>query len=223
MAGASPDWWLVLPIQLRAERVDDWLMILIGRWGLISVFPRTTDAEIFAQARQIRRRVGKRDRDALAHERAVLSRWLETNGIPRREILRLLGWREDGSHRPTVAAALAHLSEEEEAEESATMRDLLKSGMPYWAAERRVLRKFQGSEAPAAGMIRQIQWRFDAWRRAVEAALVTPTSADPVSFALTRVLRARYLTRDLPELTRALQALFLELSPASRENPPENP
>jgi hypothetical protein len=154
----------------------------------------------------------------VARHRGPLSRWLETNGISRREIPRLLGWREDGSDRPTAAAALADLSEEEEAKEAATMRDLLKSGMSYRAAERRVLRKFQGSEAPAAEMLRKIQWRYDDWRRAREAALAHPRPCDPVSFALTRVLRARYVTRDLPELTRALQVLFHALSPKRRRS-----
>ena len=221
-AAPAIDWWLVLPSQTRAERPDEVLMMLTGEWGIIPVFPWTTDADVLARARQIRRRVGKRHRDSVARHRGPLSRWLETNGIPRREIPRLLGWREDGSDRPTAAAALADLSVEQEA---ATIRDLSKSGMSYRAAERRVLRELQGSEAPAAGMLRKMQWRYDDWRRAHEAALASPRLSDPVGFALTRVLRARYVTRDLPELTRALQALFHALSPkrrrsAARKAPP---
>jgi hypothetical protein len=190
-------------------------MVLTGRWGLLPVFPWTTDAELLAGARRVRTRIGKRHRDAVTHERAVLSPWLETNGIPRREIPQLLGWRDGGASRPTVTEALEDLSFEQE---EATLRGLMKRGLSYPEANRRMRRQLRGTEAPAAGKIRKMQWRFDAWRRAAEAALDTPTSADPVSFAVTRVLHARYVRRDLPELTRAVQDLVHALVPTRRRS-----
>jgi hypothetical protein len=221
-AWPAMDWWLVLPRQPRAERTDEVLMMLTGEWGLIPVFPWTTDAHVLARTRQIRRRVGKRHRDSVARHRGPLARWLETNGIPRREIPRLLGWQEGTEKRPMVVhgpeAGFEHEHDPEAGfeHEQGVMQSLKKRGLSHQAAERRVLHQFRGSEAPAAGRLRQMQWRFDTWRRAAEAALVTPTEADPVSFAVTRALRARYLTGDLRELTRALQALVPALAPKRR-------
>jgi hypothetical protein len=208
------DWGLVVQ---DPRHVGALLTVFTGRWGVVPVFPWTTDAELRHAARRIRRRIGSRHRDAWTHQRAVLSRWLETNGIPRRAIPRLLGWRQGGTDRPTAAAVVAPLSVEQE---QALMRDPLQAGLSHQAAEQRVLRHLRGAEAPAAGMVRKAQARHDAWLRTVWADLIASTPTDPVSFALTRLLRARYLTGDLGELGRAMealgQALDQALRPASR-------
>jgi hypothetical protein len=201
--------WGAVPA-MDVELAD--LVVFAAQWGAVPIFPWTTNAEIGAAARRIRQHIGKRPRDARTHDRVRLSRWLETNFIPRREIPRLLGWREDGASRPTVAEAVARGSFDEE---QASMRPLLKSGLSYQAAERRMLRRRRGSEARAAVMMRKAQRRYEAWHRALVAAVEAPKVVEPISFALTGILRARYLTRDLSELTGAIAACHEALRDAA--------
>jgi hypothetical protein len=191
--------------------------MLSGQWGVVPVFAWTTDAELRAATRRVRQRIGRRHQDARTPERAMLSRWLETNGIPRREIPRLLGWRADGADRPTAAATLAHVSE---ARLQAMIRRLVKRGWSEREARREVVRRLRGTEVPASRMVRLSQARFDATRHALEAALIDPPPADALSATISRVVRARVLIQDeaelMQELKHAVDKLYAELSSPAR-------
>jgi hypothetical protein len=207
--------WPAIHVELLLgpDRAETFLDLLAGRWGVVPIFPETTETDIRRAARRIRTRIGKRHRDAQTLSRAVLSRWLEDNGIPRRAIPQLLGWREGGADRPSAAAAVAARSFEDEA---ALMHRLWPAGVSHRAADRRVRRRLRGTEAPAARMVRKAQAQYAAWRHQLEAALTAPRAADPVSAALTRLLRARYLTRDPVAFGRAFEALWPALRPSRR-------
>jgi hypothetical protein len=210
-AWPAMDWGLFAP--------DRWHVgaILTGQWGVVPVFPWTTDARLLSAARLVRRRIGKHHRDAMTHRRALLARWLETNDIPRREIPRLIRWREGGAERPTTAEVLEHVSP---ARQKEMINRLMKQGWSEREARREMRRALRGTEAPAARTVRLAYTRYDTWRRAFEAALSEPPTADPLSATLSRMVRARWLRPDdaaqTLELKRAVDRLCEVLLPRAR-------
>jgi hypothetical protein len=158
-----------------------------GRWGLILVFRWTTDADIQAQSKAIRKIVGKRHHDAQDEHRAQRADWLEGCGFSRPQVAKAVWGRRHGLRRPTKAEAIRALPEEREQQliEQATDR-----GLSYNQAEQELLRKARGSEAPASAMVRVAEARETARVKRVNQDLATPVVSEPLSAAITALIRA---------------------------------
>src|SRR5439155_877314 len=73
-----------------------------GRWGVVPIFPWTTNQQIRATIKNLRPVIRKEHKDALVGRRNVqLARWLETIGFERPTIARAVFGRRTGLRRPT--------------------------------------------------------------------------------------------------------------------------
>jgi hypothetical protein len=158
-----------------------------GRWGLILVFPWTTAAEIQAQRKAIRKVVGKRHHDAQEEHRAQRADWLEGCGFSRPQVAKAVWGRWHGLRRPTQAEAIRALPEERERQ---LIEQATEQGLSHNQAEQQLLRQARGSEAPASAMVRMAEARETARVKQLNQDLVTPVVAEPLSAAVTALVRA---------------------------------
>lgn len=108
-----------------------------GRWGLILVFSSTTDADIQAQSKAIRKTVRKRHHDAQEEHRAQRAAWLEACGFSRPQVAKAVWGRRHGLRRPTKAEVIDELPEEREQQ---LIEQAIEKGLSYGQAEQQVLR-----------------------------------------------------------------------------------
>src|SRR5262249_28344059 len=158
-----------------------------GRWGIVGVFAWTTEREIQAHARKIRRAVAKQHRDAETVQRAQLARWLEDCGFGRAEIAMAVWGRTTGLRRPSRAKAIQRISEEDERRQLA---ELQAQGLSRRAAENRLLCRARGSEAAAVAAVRMAEIRYVRALEALNRDLSAPRAAEPRAHALTLLFRA---------------------------------
>src|SRR5207237_221197 len=98
--------------------------IASGNWGIVRVFPRTTDREIQSRVKTIRRTISKQHKDSLNGRTTQLVAWLQDcgAGFDRKAIARAVhGWTK-GLSRPTKAQAIARTSRKRETELYRTYR-----------------------------------------------------------------------------------------------------
>ena len=170
--------------------------ILTGRWGVIPVFPWTSESDIKSQAAKIRRAIGKIHKDAEGKQRGMIARWIRMNpsrqGLaPRAEIAVAVWRRRDGLRRPTRAQAIQKLPDEEEAE---LLSSYKKQGLSHGQASRRVYRRARGSEAPAVRMVRAAESRQEQASIAFQKELQSPKQLDKAGYYLTMLLREIFLS-----------------------------
>ena len=158
-----------------------------GRWGLILVFPWTTDTEIQAQSKAIRKVVGKRHHDAQEEHRAQRADWLEGAGFSRPQVAKAIWGRRHGLRRPTQAEAIRALPEEQERQ---LIEQATEQGISHNQAEQHLLRQARGSEAPASAMVRMAEAREAARVEHLNQDLATPVVSEPLSAAITALFRA---------------------------------
>jgi hypothetical protein len=158
-----------------------------GRWGLILVFFSTTDTDIQAQSKAIRKTVRKRHHDAQEEDRAQRAEWLEACGFSRPQVAKAVWGRRHGLRRPTKEEAIRALPEEREQQliEQATER-----GLSYNQAEQQLVRQARGSEAPASAMVRMAEARETGRVKKLNQDLVRPVVSEPLSAAITALIRA---------------------------------
>ncbi|OGC01451.1 MAG: hypothetical protein A3G35_11000 [candidate division NC10 bacterium RIFCSPLOWO2_12_FULL_66_18] len=187
-----------------------------GTWGLIPVYPWTTEAEVQAARRRIKERIKEKAQNVHQDTRAERRRmqvagWLAIHSdargqpIPRALIAQTVWGRKTGLRRPTQAQAIAKLSEDREAE---LLRSFRAKGLSDGEAERRVYRRARGSEANAVAQVRQARRRYSQSVEASLARLDHPEEGDPLAFALTMALRAAFVSRDSTQVHRWLTSLF---------------
>jgi hypothetical protein len=158
-----------------------------GRWGLILVFPWTTDAEIQAQSKAIRKVARKRHHDAQEEHRAQCAEWLEAGGFSRPQVAKAVWGRRHGLRRPTREEAIESLTEEREQQ---LIKEATEHGLSYSHAEQQLLRQARGSEAPASAMVRMAEARETARVNQLNRDLATPVVSEPLSAAITALIRA---------------------------------
>lgn len=162
--------------------------ILGGRWGIIRVFPWTTDAEVREARKGLRqafRRVGAtehQDQDRLRSRQAT---WLWQCRYSNVQIAKAVWGRQRGLRRPTRAQAVRRVDGERE---TALMQRYAKPGRSYREQERLTVRRLRGSEASAGGMVRQAIARERKRRAGARAARAAPAALEPVAAALTTLL-----------------------------------
>lgn len=195
--------------------------IMTGNWGIIPVFPWTREDEIKEEARRIRRAIGKRHRDAMDNERRrtiALWLWLHRNPdgsqmFSNSDIARYVLEKKSGLRRPTTAEAIGRLDPEREEVllrkfKQICMEEGIEADESYQKAQRRVYRHARGSEAPAAAAVRQALQRDSERREALFKDSEKPQPHDPISYAITMLIRAiTYGPKDEEELIQCLSAL----------------
>jgi hypothetical protein len=206
----EPVWarWRALPaFSLVALEFRTAIAILSGSWGLVKVLPWTTDQDIAAATRDIRRVIGKAHQDQQTARRGALAEWLELHDFTREEIARAVWHRTRGLRRPSRAAALAR----SEAREHELMRRFLDRGANYREADRRTVRALRGSEAPGIAAVRKAIGRARQEARALQQALTSPKTSDPLASAVADILRHDYLAGDESQTSGPAGALWSAL------------
>jgi hypothetical protein len=94
--------------------------------------------------------------------------------------------RRHGLRRPTKEEAIRALPEEREQQliEQATER-----GLTYNQAEQQLVRQARGSEAPASAMVRMAEARETARVNQLNRDLAVPVVSEPLSAAITALIR----------------------------------
>lgn len=173
----------VLDADPRRRVVD---AIAAGRWGLVLIFPATTNQQVRGSIRTIRSVVRKQHLDALITRHAQLVGWLEAIGFDRPTIARVVFHRRAGLRRPTRARAVARTSEQRDRQLHEYYRGL---GLPENKIEQEVYKRLQGSEAPASAVVRMTEHRYVKRLEHLNAHLATPVQSEPLSHALTLLFR----------------------------------
>jgi hypothetical protein len=184
-----------------------------GTWGLIPVFPWTTQDEVKEALKRIQRKIPRGHTDTKEQRRrAQIASWLGTHTdakgrpIPRTEIARVVWSRKSGLRRPSKAQAIARLPEDRETK---WLSDFIAQGIPRGEAGRRVYRRARGAEAKASSQVRTALARYGRGLQTSLAFLGQPKECDPAAFALTKALRAAF-QENAPNLTRQWLERFFE-------------
>jgi len=167
--------------------------ILAGQWGLIPVYPWTTEGEIRKASVKTRRGIEKRHRDARGIELGRLADWLSTSGFSTAEIAKEIFGRK----RPSVSFR----------EEQRVFRSLKGRDLSYTEIEARVSNTIRGrshSHEKQVGMAIKRFRAFDAKGKMLREA---PAGAEPISHAVTMLLRHTYIRPDAKDVVRWLEAL----------------
>lgn len=197
--------WGVLPPQ-TAELLDPDSRrrvveaIASGHWGILQVLPLTTDREIQAHVKTIRRTISKHHKDSLNARTAQLERWLQDCGadFDRKAIVRAVRRRTKGLSRPTKAQVIARTARQDEERETTLYqkyrqeyreRGIAEADIDR-RAEQRLYRALRGSEAPAHAALRMADRRYVNRLKELNLNLVTPIESEPLSHALTMLFRA---------------------------------
>lgn len=171
----------------RDERFNEAAALLAGRWGVIRVFPWTTERDVMAELKTIRTNTGRHDRRLGPEPRHdELAAWLDESGFDAVDIARVVWGRTKGLKPRTRKLTF-------EGEQKLVQKVLAATGGKYSAAERQAKRAAKDSEAPAAAMVRMAVARNREARSDAAAERHNPQMAEPISACLMRILRTRYL------------------------------
>ena len=173
--------------------------IASGNWGIVLVFPWTTDREIYACIKKIRSTISKWHKDSLNFYTAQLEGWLEEcgAGFGRKAIVRAVRRRTKALRRPTTSQAFARadretpgLADELFEKYRQQYRELgIGEAAVYRLANQRVERALRGSEAPAHAALRMAGSRYLDRINELNPDLATPIQSEPLSHALTTLFR----------------------------------
>jgi hypothetical protein len=161
--------------------------IASGRWGIVPVFPWTTDQMFRTLTKKIRRVVRKQHKDALIARVPQLVGWLTVCGFKGPAIARAVLGRRTGLGLPTKAQVIARTSWERDQE---LHREYRRRGVPEQQLDRRVYKRLRGSEAPASAAVRMTDKRYVERILRLSKDLETPIRSEPLSYALTMLFRA---------------------------------
>jgi hypothetical protein len=161
--------------------------IASGRWGLLPVFPWTTNREIRARIKTIRPAVRKQHQDALINRQAHLVRWLEANRFDRPTIAQAVFGRQAGLQRPTTEDVIERTPEHRERQLYDEYRAL---GLTPKQVEEKVYQRLRGSEAPASAAVRMTAQRYVNRVKRLNVDLAKPVRSEPLSYSLTMLYRA---------------------------------
>ncbi len=167
--------------------------LLTGGWGLIPVFPWTSQKEIQQRASKIRKAVGKLHKDSVNRRRALIAQWLRMHENPkpptrptRSEIAGVVWGRRTGLQRPSREQAIETFPESRETE---LLRRYTAQGLSYTAVEERIHRAARGSEARATAAVRMAETRLAREEQEFQKALQSPHRYDDCGYFLTLLLR----------------------------------
>jgi hypothetical protein len=187
-----------------------------GRWGLIPVYPWTTEKEIKTKLKQIQRVIGKKYIDFVAIRRAQIANWLDENfrstrteAPPMRSETAAVVWgRRRGLNRQSKEEAIAKLQEERERE---LLARYLRKGMTRGQAEQQVYKSARGKESLASAMVRMALQRQRARKLEAKKLSVDPVRTEKVGLAITLLLRELPTSKSSPCDLEAIRSRAVEL------------
>jgi hypothetical protein len=170
--------------------------ILSGQWGLIPVFPWTTQGDVLGAFVKLQDALPREHRDAARREhghnarpRLDVAEWLRSNGVPAGRYL-----YADKIDRDIQADA----------------QELQREARGYHKGEAESSRR--GYETAAEDTARRVVARYDAEQLAEQRAIKAPRNCDELSYAVTLLLHAAYLpTPDKPNITQSIARLGTKL------------
>lgn len=215
-----PDNLLSSPIWQKKKNA-----VMTGRWGVIPVYPWTTDAEVKRQRRRIQRVIGKKHQDFRLSRMAHIARWLEDSHVstrtgkrPSRSDIAAVVWsRLEGLKRPSKKKVIANLSYEEE--EELIQHYKKTKGVTLQQAVRLLYAKLRGKEAPAAAMVRMALKRTEIERN--QLLVTDPKKTDQLGLAITLMLRELPTSASSPQNLEAIRDKAVTLG--NLLLPPESP
>lgn len=189
---------------------------MTGQWGIIPVYPWTTEKEVKNRLKQIRRAIGKKHMDFGAIQRAHLAIWLKDNFVsPERDrppkgsrIASAVWGRKKGLSRPSTEEAIKDLPEEREA---ALLKRYQEQGKTYREAERLAYKAARGSEAPAAAMVRMAMRRQRSRQGDLKNVITNPRKTDQLALTVTMLLRELPTSKHSPSNLKAISAKAVAL------------
>jgi hypothetical protein len=187
-----------------------------GRWGVIPVYPWTTEKETKTKLKQVQRVIGKKYIDFGTIRRAQIANWLDENfrstrtGAPpmRSETAAIVWGRRKGLNRQSKEEAIAGLPEEREGE---LLARYLRKGMTRSQAERQVYKSARGSESPASAMVRMALQRQRARKLEAKKLSIDPARTEKVGLAITLLLRELPTSKSSPSNLEAIRLRAVEL------------
>jgi hypothetical protein len=215
-----PDELLSSPLRLGTQSAT-----MTGRWGIIPVYPWTTEKEVKNRMKNIQRAIGKEHQDFRVFYLSHVARWLrdfyispKTGRPPGLGKIAAAVWgRKKGLRRPSKRAGIASLSVELEAK---LMQRYIAKGKTRQEATRLIYQRARGSEAPASAMVRMALNRLRDRRIDTDKAITDPQKTDQLGLAITMILRelptSESSHRDLQAIcTKAVELGNLLLPPES--------
>jgi len=160
--------------------------LVSGRWGIVPIFPWTTNQMIRTLIKKIRQVIRKQHKDALSARDAQLEGWLEDLGFERPAIARAVSGRRTGLRRPTTAHAISRSSWDRDQELHQEYRE---RGVPEQQLDQRVYKRLRGSEAAASAEVRMTVKRYMERILRLNENLATPIESEPLSHALTMLFQ----------------------------------
>ena len=222
VGGFEQDWGVLPPVKTEELFADPWTRIgravEAGRWGLIPVYPWTTETEVQAARRRIQRKTGKQHADAASGRKAEIAFWLalqtdaKDHPLSRAEIVRAVWGRTRGLRRPTRSQAIAQLSE---AQEEALTQKYMRQGLSreevaamLFHAEKQIKGRARGSEAKGLMQLRQTLARYQKNIQKKKTAIAAPKECDPLAYPITMAIRGLLVSPvDVSSVLRWIQTL----------------
>jgi hypothetical protein len=158
-----------------------------GHWGLVLLFPCTTNRQVRTAVQQIRSVIRKQHRDAVVARHAQLVRWLGNAGFDDPTIARAVFHRRSGLRRPTEKQANAWTPEPRQ---QYVYGHYLGLGFTPTQAQQRLTKRIRGSEALASAAIRMATTRYVTRLKQLNEHLAKPIQSESLSHALTMLFRA---------------------------------
>ncbi len=167
--------------------------ILSGEWGLIPVFPWTTDTDVRRAAGRIRKDLGKRHKDARGVERGRLADWLSLCGFSAADIVREVFGRK--------ARKVSFRQEQR------LVRGLKQQGVSYAEIDARVSKQIRSRAHSAEKVAAMAVKRFRDFDRRLKTGLKDPIKVEPIAHALTILLKSIFTHRDAQVAAQSLETL----------------
>lgn len=179
------------------------LAIAAGRWGVITMFPWTTQQEVLSRFRKLRQVIGQHQ--ATRDGRVGLARWMATNGVPHAAIAAVVWGKTRGLRRLSTRAAIARLSADREKE---LMNRFLAHGLPWEDAERATIRRARGAEPRAAAQVRMAVKRDRKDSQRLTRELVLSEQRDPLGSLIAALIRKDTDPQMMPQRLAELRSFL---------------
>ena len=189
---------------------------MTGRWGVIPVYPWTTEKDVNRQTKQIQKAIGKQYTNPTAYRLTLIAKWLSdsylstrTHKPPKlRDIAAAVWERKKGLNRPSKAQAIANLSEGREVE---LMRAYIAKGKTRLEAERLIYQRVRGNESAAAAQVRTALGRLRKEQDNLKNVISDPQKTDTLGLAITMLLRELPASASSPQDLKAIRAKAVAL------------
>jgi hypothetical protein len=206
--GATPPGVVLLTSPIHYRK---YYAITTGQWGLICVYPWTSQDEVEKQVQEIHTAIGKRGKDFVSDRNIHVADWLSQQTMPKGtrpstdEIASVVWNQKQGSHCDSDEADEALWKKEQ-----ALMRRYRAKGKAYSEAEKLVKAATRRAELPTSEKTRKALARLKQDKSNLESLKEPRKGTTPLAFAVTRLIRQLPPLSPSPDPQRILaRASFL--------------